>query len=507
MTDEIVLDSDNAENIKIKIGDIEDLTVEQVEEMGAQEAFEDGQIRIMPDGHPGKGSVVGFTMPVGDKVVPNTIGVDIGCGMFAARLPGSADLYDWDHRAILDSAIRERVPVGRNVHENKSFHMHEDFPWEVCQRKVEEFNENSDFEDVEVDYGPEYFDDLMERIYGSTKKSRYVIDSVGTLGGGNHFIEIGEMQNPGEREGYHLPEPFWVIVHSGSRNLGATICSYWQEKAAVVQKADEIREHLAQFPSEYINFNPDEESDSEVLDWVLGAHGDFVNYEPIPREERERYKDELKECVPENGKKGTDYDYLTGEYARGYIADMIYAQTYASLSRRHMAESVLDAWFTEFFDGYFKDEEELPPEFRGDDLGFVEEIESVHNYIDFEDQTIRKGATRAHDGERAIVPYNMRDGTLIVRGKGNGDWNNSINHGAGRVDSRGWAGNEITQEEANEEIYEADVFASIVPRDEAPHSYKNWEAIEKAMAPSAEIEERLEPLINIKAPTRYYDEE
>jgi len=172
-----------------------------------------------------------------------------------------------------------------------------------------------------------------------------------------------------------------------------------------------------------------------------------------------------------------------------------------------MAESVLDAWFTEFFDGYFKDEEELPPEFRGDDLGFVEEIESVHNYIDFEDQTIRKGATRAHDGERAIVPYNMRDGTLIVRGKGNGDWNNSINHGAGRVDSRGWAGNEITQEEANEEIYEADVFASIVPRDEAPHSYKNWEAIEKAMAPSAEIEERLEPLINIKAPTRYYDEE
>lgn len=504
MREDIKLDGEFT-GAKVKIDEIEDLTLEQVQEMIDQPAFTN-PVRIMPDGHPGKGSVVGFTMPVGDKVVPNTIGVDIGCGMFAARLPGYADIHDWDHRSILDSAIRGRVPVGFNVHNGNDFHMHNDFPWEECQNKVEKFNSNSHFDDVEVEYGPEYFDDLMERIYGSTKKSKYVIDSLGTLGGGNHFIEIGEAKNTSSREGYHTDEPFWVIIHSGSRNLGATICDYWQKKAAVVQKAEDIRDYLSQFPDQYINFDPESCNDNEVLNWVLGGNGEFVNYEEIPKEEREKYKDELKKCVPENGKKGSDYDYLTGEFARGYIADMIFAQTYASLSRKHMAEYVLDAWYTEFFDGVVY-EEEMPPEFKDGELDFVDSIESVHNYIDFEDQTIRKGATRAHEGERAIVPYNMRDGTLIVEGKGNEDWNNSINHGAGRVDSRGWAGHQISQKEANDEISDADVYASIVPRDEAPHAYKEWKSIEEAMSPSADIINRIKPIINIKAPTRYYDEE
>lgn len=495
----IELDGDVAKSVKVLIDDIEDLTIEQVEEMANQEAFT-GDIRIMPDGHPGRGSVVGFSMPIGDKVVPNTIGVDIGCGMFAAQLPGSTDIYDWDHRAILDKAIRKRVPVGFDIHDRGDYHMHNDFPYDICQRKLDEFNKNSEFDHIDHEYDTDYYDDLISRIDTSAHRAS---NSVGTLGGGNHFIEIGESQNVVDEIGTgELVHPFWVIIHSGSRNIGASICDYWQNRAAIIQKSKDIRSHLSEYPEDYITFDLDAVSDNELLDWVLGANGDFVNYEAIPKEEREKYKDELKECVPENGKKGSDYDYLTGEAAHGYIIDMIFAQTYASVNRKEMAKAVLDAWLETMnpLEFWAEDDPERPD-------GFIQTIESTHNYIDFEDQIIRKGATRAHKGERAIVPYNMRDGTLIVKGKGNEEWNKSINHGAGRVDSRGWAGNEVTQKEANEEIETSGVYASIVPRDEAPHSYKNWEKIEEAMAPSAEIEDRIKPLISIKAETRYYDEE
>lgn len=498
MTGEIHLEGEQTD-AKILIDDVEDLTIEQVQEMINQEPFEN-DVRIMPDAHPGKGSVVGFTMPFGDKVVPNTIGVDIGCGMFAARLPGYADIHDWDHRQILDDAIRSKVPVGRETHSD-GMHMHDEFPYEECQEKLEIFNEHSDFEDIEVDYGPDYYDDLISRIDTSFHRAS---NSVGTLGGGNHFIEIGEAQRVKERDG--LREPFWVIIHSGSRHLGLSVCNYWQEIAAKRHddRADEARDYLEEFPSEYIKFDLENVSDKELLDWLHGGMGeDFVNFDAIPREEREEVKNDLKDAVPDGDYDGTPYDWLEDEDARGYITDMIFAQTYASINRRIMADLVLEAWLESFYplDYWREDDPDRPNE------EFVETIESVHNYIDFEDQIIRKGSTRAHEGERAIIPYNMRDGTLIVEGKGNPEWNYSVNHGAGRVDSRGWAGNEVSQEEVDEEIWEEDVFASIVPRDEAPHAYKEWEKIEEAMDPSADIINRIEPMLNIKAPTRYYDDE
>lgn len=504
MTEEHTIEGEYTDAV-VKIGEIEDLTLEQVQEMVNQEAFTE-PVRIMPDAHPGSGSVVGFTMPIGDKVVPNTIGVDIGCGMFAAHLPGNPDIHDWDHRQILDNAIREKVPVGRDTHA-EGMHMHNDFPYAECQAKLDTFNHNSDFEDIDVEYDPDYYDGLISRIDTSFHRAS---NSVGTLGGGNHFIEIGEAQRVTERDSYHMREPYWMIIHSGSRHLGLSVCHYWQNIAAKKHddRADEARDHLKQFPPEYVKFDIDNVSDGELLDWLHGGMGeDFVNYEEIPREERERVKNSLKKAVPEGDYDGTPYDWLDGEDARGYIRDMIFAQTYASINRRKMAEYVLEAWYEQFFEGYFKNpESELPPELVGDELEFIEIIESVHNYIDFEDQIIRKGATRAHEDEKAVVPYNMADGTIIVEGKGNEDWNFSVNHGAGRVDSRGWAGNEVTQEEVNKEIEQSDVFASIVPRDEAPHSYKNWKSIEEAMDPAADIVNRIEPLMNIKAETRYYDE-
>ncbi len=506
MKDTIEIDGEYT-TAEILIDDVEELTEEQIQEITNQPPFVN-DIKVMPDAHPGKGSVIGFTMPVGEKVVPNTVGVDVGCGLFAGRLPGYGDLGDWDHRSILENSIREKVPVGSDTH-GDGMHMHNEFPYAECQAKIDTFNANSEFEDIDVEYNPEYYNDLISRIDVSFHKSA---NSMGTLGGGNHFIEICDSGERKERDDHHIQEPYWVVIHSGSRQLGYKVCKYWQNIATEEHddRADQIRGKLEEYPSDYVKFDPESASDKEVLDWMQGGMGeDFINYDAIPKLKREKIRGQLKKLIPDGNYDGTPYDWLEGENARGYIRDMIFAQTYASVNRREMAKNVLEAWYEEFFEGLYNNpDEELPPEFTGDKLEFIETIESVHNYIDFEDQIIRKGATRAHDGEKAVIPYNMADGTIIVEGKGNPDWNYSVNHGAGRVDSRGWAGNQVSQEQVNEEI-ESDnnVKASIVPRDEAPHAYKDPEQIQQAMEPAADIVEELDPLISIKAETRYYDED
>ena len=493
---------------EILIDDVEDITKEQIQEIVNQPPFVN-DVKVMPDAHPGEGSVIGFTMPVSDKIPPRTVGVDVGCGLFAGRLPGCTDIHDNDHRAILEDKIREYVPVGYSTHSD-GIHMHNEFPYEECQEKLDTFNKHSDFDHIDVDYDPDYYNDLISRIDVSFHK---VSNSMGTLGGGNHFIEIADsdLDNYEERDSYYAIEPFWVVIHSGSRQFGYKVCEYWKQVATEEHdnRADRIRGELEQHPDDYVKFDPESVSDKELLDWMQGGMGeDFINYQAIPKLKREQVKDELKSLIPQGKYDGSPYDWLEGENAKGYIADMIFAQTYASVNRREMADNVLKAWYEAFFEDMFVNpDEELPDELIGDELEFVETIESVHNYIDFEDQIIRKGATRAHEGEKAVVPYNMADGTIIVEGKGNPDWNYSVNHGAGRVDSRGWAGHQITQEEANEQIRESDVHASVVPRDESPHAYKDPQMIEESMGPAADVVNRLDPLISIKAETRYYDEE
>jgi len=198
----------------------EEEAVEQIQKMVDHEAFTgDSDVEIMSDFHWGSGAVIGFTMPVKNRICPNTIGVDIGCGMYAMNLGQTG--HDWNEEQVLhtvDQKIRENIPLGYDVHNRGDYHMYNDFPWELCQEKLDSFVENSDFDSIDVEYSGEYFSDLCKRVgYDSTR----AIDSVGTLGGGNHFIEIGQDSE----------DDTWVIIHSGSRGIGAETAQHWQDKA------------------------------------------------------------------------------------------------------------------------------------------------------------------------------------------------------------------------------------------------------------------------------------
>jgi tRNA-splicing ligase RtcB len=467
---------------------VEERSLDQVQNLIDHEAFTES-VRLMPDLHPGKGSVIGFTMPLGDRIVPNVIGVDIGCGMQAANLGSELPISGEE----LDEAIRARVPMGFGPDglkaENRDYyHVKDDFPWHEVNETLEGFIEATEGEYVEEmerfrdsgGYDIEYFKELCaERAgrmsgYFNVKKG---ISSMGTLGSGNHFIEIGRSEKTNE---------YWVVVHSGSRGLGANTASYWQEQASRLRdkRADRARETLAEYPAEYLKFDPESVSDSDLLDWLHGGKGeDFVDYEALKAEFGERNPDrieeirgELKAAVPKGEPEGRSLDYLEGEEAAGYLIDMIFCQRYAAENRKMMARAVANVL----------------------GVGIADEIESTHNFIDFRDGIIRKGATRSHEGERVVVPFNMRDGTLIVEGKSNPEWNYSVAHGAGRLMSRTQAKKEFNEETVKKEM--DGIQTSVIPLDEAPGAYKDAAMIERAIGETAEIIDRLEVVHNLKAP-------
>jgi len=437
--------------------DAETEAIEQIQEMADSEAFVgDEDIAIMPDFHWGSGAVIGFTMPVKDRIVPNTIGVDIGCGMLAVNFGEVGDL-DLER---LDEAIRSRVPTGFDVHGRNDYHMKEDFPWGVCISKLDDFTDSTDF-DIEGSYGPDYFDNLCKRVEYDMGRA---INSVGTLGGGNHFIELGRDKN----------DEVWCVIHSGSRGIGATIAQYWQERAT---GCTTMRKSL-----------------DDVPDSVADYMGD--DWKPLAQKIRDEFSgsdiqnkfDEVSQAIqqygPSTSDRNTDLDYLKGEEAHGYIKDMIFAQTYASESRREMGFAVAKALAS-----VTGSEQEY--------LYKVDDVESVHNYIDFEDATIRKGACRAQKDERLVVPFNMKYGTIIARGKGEDSWNQSSAHGAGRAMSRTDARNQFTDSDFAEQT--EGVYMSEEPMDEIPGAYKSPEDIEAALGGNVEVENRITPFLSIKA--------
>ncbi|WP_276254371.1 RtcB family protein [Halomontanus rarus] len=471
---------------------VEEECLEQIRRMAAHEAF-DGPIRIMPDTHQGKGSVIGFTMPLGERVVPNVIGVDIGCGMEAACLGSELPLEGEE----LDDAIRARIPMGfgpdgLQAPERDYYHVDDDFPWERVNETLASFVDSADGSYVpemrrflaEGGYDIEYFKTLCEERAGKMSSyfsTRTGISSVGTLGAGNHFVEIGRSVETGD---------YWVVVHSGSRGLGANTCAYWQDRANRIHdgRADRAREHLSQYPERYLNFDLESVSDDALLEWLQGGKGrDFVDYEALKADfleddpsEIERISDELKEAVPDPDAEtgGSPLDFLTGEAAAGYLIDMIFCQRYAAESRRVMTRAVADVLGVDVED----------------------EITSTHNFVDFRDHVIRKGATRSYEGERVIVPFNMRDGILICEGKSNPEWNHSVAHGAGRVMSRTQAHEEFDADDVREELAAREIHSSVVPADEAPGAYKDSDLIEAAISETAAVVDRLEVVHNLKAP-------
>lgn len=465
-------------------GNLEENCREQIQEMVNHEAFTNN-VRVMPDTHYGAGAVIGFTMPLSGKVIPNIVGVDIGCGMESARLGSSLSLEGEE----LDSRIRDRVPMGYgkdglSAPNREYYHVKDQFPWETVNERLVHFIDLIDSsDDSELQrflddggYDIDYFKDLCQRVGADLN---WAINSVGTLGAGNHFIEIGQSDSTGD---------YWVTIHSGSRNLGANTAEYWQERASHLRQVDAARTTLGDLPAEYlkyVKFDLDAVSDQDLLDWLQGAKGEsFVDYEYLKDDFEasspgriEEIGNELKSAIPDGFDSKESLAYLEDEEAYGYFIDMIFCQQYAVENRKMMAQQVADV--------------------LGVDI--KESITSTHNFIDFRDGIIRKGATRSHDGERAVVPMNMREGTLVVEGKGNPEWNNSVCHGAGRVMSRREAKESLTLDEA--EAVMKDVFTTEIPLDEAPQVYKDAALIEEAIEPTADIVDRFEVVHNIKAPS------
>lgn len=353
-------------------------------------AFKDCKTRFMPDIHAGAGAVIGTTVELSDKIIPNVIGVDIGCGMLSYKL----DIKEIDFR-LLDVFIKNNIPSGFSTNNKKQ------------------------------SIGTELEKDIKEvcQIIG-IDNSRALL-SVGSLGGGNHFIEIGK-----DEEDY-----LWLTIHSGSRNFGLQVAKYHQN-IAVKNKSNDIDISL------------------------------------IPLKEREEFIKKNKIPIP----KGMEY--LTGEYAEEYIRHMKVAQRYATRSREIMADNIIS--FLQ--------------------CNILESIESIHNYIDFKDRVIRKGAISAHKDELVVIPWNMRDGLIIGKGKGNADWNNSAPHGAGRVMSRSEAKQQIDMEEFKDSM--KGVYSSCVSKDtldESPMAYKDHTEVEKYLSESVEILHRVKPVYNFKA--------
>lgn len=420
-------------DLKIFTDDIEQEAVNQINLLLEQEPFKNCKVRIMPDVHAGKGCVIGFTADLGDKIIPNIVGVDIGCGMLCVEL-GKIDL-DLEK---LDQVINENIPAGRNIREQKliNFDKINDL---YCLRELKE-----------------------------TKKFNRAI---GTLGGGNHFIEV-DIDEDGNK---------YLVIHTGSRNLGKQVADYYQNLAIELCSS---KEEMFKRKEEIIKTYKEQGRRSEI--------------QKVLKELEAEYKQNKAELPNE-------LCYLTGKYREMYLHDMEICQRYASINRVEIAQKILQEMFPNPL--YKGDIETIDLGYRYNTMVIQNKIgidfklfETIHNYISFEDNIVRKGAIRANKGERVIIPINMRDGSIIAVGKGNKDWNNSAPHGAGRLISRKKAKETFKLEEFKEsmkDIYSTSILEATI--DEAPFAYKPMQEIIDNIQDTVKIEKIIKPIYNFKA--------
>lgn len=438
--------------------EVEGSCVSQIHRMANHPAFDlrhtGKHIAIMPDSHPGKGSVIGFTMPLQGRIVPSVVGVDIGCGVSALEFAASDPL----NLSEIDKKIRDIIPMGFKVREGSEYHLGGKNKWDPFDSIRKEsrqawngFIQGGHPNDVSVPpaYDYEWYGHLCVRIGMDFGRAQA---SIGSLGGGNHFIEIGigEVDGGDIGNGLFDAERYWLFVHSGSRQLGEKVCRYWQRIA---------------------NLRQQEKLGEEYEAAVRHIRDDTVDKSKIP----ERIRKMRLERGVVSGPK--ELDFLEGEDFYGYIWDMFFAQWYASRNRRVMRQGCFEA--------------------MGSNFRTLVDVDTVHNYVDCGDLMVRKGAVSAHKNEFFVLPFNMRDGTLICAGKGNEDWNQSAPHGAGRLFSRSEAKRTLDAHEAA--IQMEGIYTSNIPLDEAPGAYKSCEVIEKAVGPTANVIGRVRPILNIKA--------
>ncbi len=420
----------------VMIDTVEDQCVSQINTFLNHSAFTN-KVVIMPDTHAGKGSVIGFTMKMTEKIIPNVIGVDIGCGMHSINIGKTLPLS----LEKLDNKIRQQIPFGANVHDNAMMHLKNEFPWKAASVKAEKFAmQYREITGSKIDipyFSEDWFLNKCKTLGGNVRR---FINSMGTLGGGNHFIETG-ISDSGE---------FWITVHSGSRNFGKRVCEYWQGKAA--KRLKKIQK-------------------DDIQEKIKGLRDNYSG------EDIENQIDLLRESYGLNNVNNSGLEWLEGDMASEYLMDMIFAQTYAETNRKIMIEIISRIL-------------KVDPE---------DAIETIHNFIDFDDFIIRKGAIRSYENERMIIPFNMRDGLLICEGKSNESWNYSAPHGAGRVMSRTKAKKELDVERFRKQmegIYSTSVGNSTL--DECPDTYKSSTMIEEAIKDTAKIITKVKPVHNMK---------
>lgn len=378
----------------------EDAAIKQIEAMCDFEPLRHCKIRIMPDVHTGASCTIGTTMTIEDAVIPNMVGVDIGCGMYTIKLP----LMDIDF-AQLDDVIRQYIPSGQKVRDKAHDNMAK-----IDLTKLKCF--------VHIGY-------------------EYAQRSLGTLGGGNHFIEVDKGQ-----DGYYL------VIHCGSRHLGVEVAEYYQEEA-------------------YRELCGNSQKQIDILIAQMKADG--------------RAKEIQRTIMALKNVKGVipkEMAYVQGELLADYIHDMKIVQRFATLNRETIAQEILAhmGWRA------------------------LESFSTIHNYIDTQHMILRKGAVSAEKGERLLVPINMRDGALICIGKGNAEWNCSAPHGAGRLYSRGKARAMLDMDEYKKQmqgIYTTSVCKETI--DEAPMAYKRLEDIVDNIKDTVDIVEQIKPVYNFKA--------
>jgi len=371
---------------------------EQIKKLCNFEAYQDSKIRIMPDAHAGKGCTVGTTMTISDKVTPNLVGVDIGCGMLT--IPLVEKKLDFKK---LDKAIHELVPSGFEVHKQS--------------KKLFPYEDLKCVEHVDV---------------------RRASLSIGTLGGGNHFIEIDKSEKDGT---------LYLVIHSGSRKLGTDVCKYYQDLAfSTANEMCKVKQYLIK---------------------------------RLKKEKREKDIDtELKKLKKPSVDKELAFLSDANDDLFYYLKDMSITQKYAELNRKTIAQTILDKL----------------------KLKGLNAFDTIHNYIDFDNMILRKGAVSAKKGELLLIPINMRDGSLICIGKGNEDWNYSAPHGAGRLMSRGKAKSELSLDEFTDSmkgIYTTSVGQETL--DEAPQAYKTMDEIVRMIEPTVDIIDTIKPVYNFKA--------
>lgn len=387
---------------------IDETSLKQIQLLCNQEFTAGEKIRLMPDVHAGAGCTIGTTMTIKDKIVPNLVGVDIGCGMETLVIHKDSDVAKNFSGAVLDKIIRKNIPCGFDI--RKKAH---DFVSEVEWNKVK----------------------------GKYTKNRAIL-SLGTLGGGNHFIEADK-----DDEGN-----LYIVVHSGSRHAGLEIAEYYQEMG-------------------WNQLNQKTKADLDAMIAELKATGRQSEIE----EKRIKMNAQIKTAIPK------DLAYVSSYLFDDYINDMKIMQHFAALNRKAMIDSI-----------------SIGLRIKKEDL--IEQFTTIHNYIDIENMILRKGAVSAKKGEKLLIPINMRDGSLVCIGKGNEDWNCSAPHGAGRVMSRMKAKRQLSMEEFKAQM--SGIYSTTVSKatlDEAPMAYKTMDDIVNNINPTANIEKIIKPIFNFKA--------